>query len=124
MEDQRGWPAHAAFMNGLAAEGFVLLVGPPEGTRSILPIARAQSEEPIARAQSEEEVIPTPADQLGWFGLGHQGKSVCGLMVAASSRRQRSATAAGSASSVAKCVLATASSSNGQKRSAGCNSGA
>ena len=68
-------------------------------------------------------VIPTPADQLGWFGLGHQWKSVCGWMVLASRRRQRSATVALSASSVAKCVLTTASSTSGQRCSAGCSSG-
>ena len=70
-----------------------------------------------------EHVIPTPADQHGFVGLGHQWKSVCGWMVLASRRRQRSATVAWSASSVAKCVLTTASSTSGQRCSAGCSSG-
>ena len=68
-------------------------------------------------------LIPTPADQHGFVGLGHQWKSVCGWMVLASRRRQRSATVAWSASSVAKCVLTTASSTSGQRCSAGCSSG-
>src|SRR3712207_7813914 len=70
-----------------------------------------------------DQVIPTPADQHGLVGLGHQWTSVCGWMVLASRRRQRSATVALSASSVAKCVLTTASSTSGQRCSAGCSSG-
>ncbi len=72
---------------------------------------------------SSEFIIPTPADQFGLIGLGHQWKSVCGLMVSASSRRQRSATTASSSASVAKCRLATGSSTSGQRCSAGCSSG-
>ena len=52
---------------------------------------------------SGDRIIPTPADQHGFVGFGHQWKSVCGWMVLASRRRQRSATVAWSASSVAKC---------------------
>jgi hypothetical protein len=32
MEQQVGWRSHASFMNGLEAEGFVLLGGPLDGT--------------------------------------------------------------------------------------------
>ena len=65
-------------------------------------------------------LIRNPLDQ---FDLGHQWKSVCGLMAASSRRRQRAATAASSASKVAKCWLTTASSTSGQRCSAGCGSG-
>jgi uncharacterized protein YciI len=41
MEQQDDWGAHAAFMNALHAEGFVLLGGPLEGTSDILLIARS-----------------------------------------------------------------------------------
>lgn len=47
LEGQPDWPAHAAFMNGLAAEGFVLLVGPLEGTRDVLLVARAADERQV-----------------------------------------------------------------------------
>jgi hypothetical protein len=41
MEGQVDWRGHADFMNGLAAEGFVLLGGPFKGTRDVLLIVRA-----------------------------------------------------------------------------------
>jgi uncharacterized protein YciI len=41
MEEQAEWAAHAVFMEALAAEGFVLLVGPLEGTRDVLLVVRA-----------------------------------------------------------------------------------
>jgi hypothetical protein len=47
MEEQGDWRAHADFMNGLLAEGFVLLGGPLMGTRDVLLIVRAQDEAEI-----------------------------------------------------------------------------
>ena len=47
MEEQVDWRAHADFMNGLAAEGFVLLGGPFKGTRDVLLIVRAADEAEI-----------------------------------------------------------------------------
>jgi len=47
MEQQPEWPAHAACMDALHAEGFVLLVGPLEGTPDALLIARASSAEEV-----------------------------------------------------------------------------
>ena len=47
MEDQGDWRAHADFMNGLLAEGFVLLGGPLAGTRDVLLIVRARDEAEI-----------------------------------------------------------------------------
>ena len=41
MEQQTDWAGHATFMDALYAEGFVVLVGPLEGTRDALLIARA-----------------------------------------------------------------------------------
>jgi len=71
----------------------------------------------------EYRLIRNPGDQFGLIGLGHQWKSVCGLTVSASSRRQRSAMAASRSARVAKCRLTTGSSTKGQRCSAGCNSG-
>lgn len=47
MEEQEDWPSHAAFMNGLQAEGFVLLGGPLEGTPHVLLIIRAKDVDEI-----------------------------------------------------------------------------
>ena len=43
MEQQALWREHAAYMDGLAEQGFFLLVGPLEGTRDVLLIVRAKS---------------------------------------------------------------------------------
>jgi uncharacterized protein YciI len=44
MEEQEGWRAHADFMNGLQADGFVVLGGPLAGTDDVLLIVRAGDE--------------------------------------------------------------------------------
>ena len=47
LEQQRGWKAHAEFMDGLHEEGFVALGGPLEGTPDVLLIVRANDEDEI-----------------------------------------------------------------------------
>ena len=47
LEGQADWSGHAAFMNTLAKERFVLLGGPLEGTAEVLLIVRASSPEEI-----------------------------------------------------------------------------
>ena len=47
LEAQEGWTTHAAFMNGLQSEGFVVLGGPLEGTNEVLLIIRAENETQI-----------------------------------------------------------------------------
>ena len=47
MEGQSGWTAHAAFMDALVDDGFVLLGGPFAGQRRTLHIVRADSEQAI-----------------------------------------------------------------------------
>jgi len=47
LEQQEDWNAHAAFMNALHKEGFVLLGGPLEGTRDVLLVVRANGEHEI-----------------------------------------------------------------------------
>jgi uncharacterized protein YciI len=42
LEEQTDWPAHASFMNALAAEGFVAVGGPLEGTRDALLVIQAE----------------------------------------------------------------------------------
>jgi hypothetical protein len=41
LEEQEDWRGHADFMNGLHANGFVVLGGPLEGTPDVLLIVRA-----------------------------------------------------------------------------------
>jgi uncharacterized protein YciI len=48
------WDAHAAFTDGLHAEGLVLLAGPLEGTPNVLVIVRANNAEEIRSRLSED----------------------------------------------------------------------
>jgi uncharacterized protein YciI len=50
LEGQAEWAAHAAFMNGLARDGVVLLGGPLEGSPDVLLVMRAETADE-ARAQ-------------------------------------------------------------------------
>ena len=59
LEEQQDWPAHAAFMDALYAEGFVLLAG-PLGTEEAMIIVRAQSP-----AQIEERLAGDPWTKSG-----------------------------------------------------------
>jgi uncharacterized protein YciI len=54
MEEHPGWRLHADFMNGLYAEGFVLFVGPLEGTRDVLLIARADDADEVRSRLAED----------------------------------------------------------------------
>lgn len=47
LEQQEDWTAHAAFMNGLQSDGFVVLGGPLEGTSEVLLIIHAENESEI-----------------------------------------------------------------------------
>jgi len=58
MEEQVDWRAHADFMNGLAADGFVLLGGPFAGTRDVLLIVRAEDRNEVeARLAPDRWVV-------------------------------------------------------------------
>jgi uncharacterized protein YciI len=47
MESQEDWKAHAAFMNALEKERFVVLGGPLEGTSDVLLVIRASTSDEI-----------------------------------------------------------------------------
>jgi uncharacterized protein YciI len=47
LEGQQDWDAHAAFMNALEKEGFVVLGGPLEGTSEVLLIIRGESPDEV-----------------------------------------------------------------------------
>jgi uncharacterized protein YciI len=54
LEQQRDWDAHAAFMNDLYREGFILLGGPLEDAPDVLLIVRASTvNEIIGRLASD-----------------------------------------------------------------------
>ena len=54
LEEQAGWPAHAAFMDALQAEGLVVLGGPLAGTPDVLLIMRAHDEDQITSCLAED----------------------------------------------------------------------
>jgi len=47
MEEQTGWRAHAAFMDALVDDGFIILGGPLADERRVVHIIEAESEEAI-----------------------------------------------------------------------------
>ncbi len=49
LEEQVEWKEHAAFMDSLVEEGFVVLGGPLEGTRDALLVVHAADPDEIAR---------------------------------------------------------------------------
>ncbi len=74
-EDQQDWASHAAFMNGLHAEGFVLFGGPLEGTCDVLLIIGADDAEEIRSRLAADSWSPNGllriAQIAAWtIGLG------------------------------------------------------
>ena len=47
LEEQTGWPEHAAFMDGLVDEGFVVLGGPLADEHRVAHAVEAESEDAI-----------------------------------------------------------------------------
>ena len=54
LESQVDWAGHAAFMNALAKEGFVILGGPLDGTPDVLRVVRAATAD-AARARLADD---------------------------------------------------------------------
>lgn len=54
LREQDGWPEHAAFMDKLVDDGFILLGGPLEGEREILHIISAPSEQVVRERLAED----------------------------------------------------------------------
>jgi len=48
MEQQKGWPDHAAFMDALTREGLIRLAGPLQGSREVLLVVLATDMSEIA----------------------------------------------------------------------------
>ena len=47
LREQEGWDEHACFMDGLVADGFIVLGGPLEGDRETLHVVDTESEDEI-----------------------------------------------------------------------------
>jgi hypothetical protein len=47
LEEQSGWPAHAAFMDRLVDHGFVVLGGPLADERRVVLVVEAESEDSV-----------------------------------------------------------------------------
>jgi len=47
MEEQTDWPAHAAFMDGLVDDGFLVLGGPLADEHRVVHVVEAESEDAI-----------------------------------------------------------------------------
>jgi uncharacterized protein YciI len=47
MEEQSGWDAHAAFMDGLVDEGFIVLGGPLHDEERVVHVIEADSEQAV-----------------------------------------------------------------------------
>ena len=54
MREQDGWEEHAAFMEALEEDGFIVVGGPLDGEREVLHIVSAQSEQAIHDRLAED----------------------------------------------------------------------
>jgi uncharacterized protein len=54
MREQEGWDEHAAFMDRLAEEGFIVLGGPLEDEREVLHVVDAPSKEAVHARLAED----------------------------------------------------------------------
>jgi hypothetical protein len=54
MEGQSGWDAHAAFMDDLVADGFIVLGGPLGNDRRVLHAIEAESEAAVRETLSRD----------------------------------------------------------------------
>ena len=54
LREQEGWDEHACFMDGLVADGFIVLGGPLEGDRETLHVVDADSEDAIRTRFAED----------------------------------------------------------------------
>ena len=54
LEEQSGWPAHAAFMDGLVADGFIILGGPLSDEVRVAHAIEAESEDEIRKTLARD----------------------------------------------------------------------
>ena len=54
LEEQSGWPEHAAFMDGLVDAGFVVLGGPLADEHRVVHVVEAESEDAVRAAYARD----------------------------------------------------------------------
>lgn len=54
LEEQSGWPAHAAFMDALVEDGFIVLGGPLGDEHRVVHAVEADSEEAVRARLAED----------------------------------------------------------------------
>jgi uncharacterized protein YciI len=54
IREQREWPEHAAFMDGLVADGFILLGGPVGDGQQTLHVVDAHDDDEVRRRLAED----------------------------------------------------------------------
>jgi len=54
IREQRAWTEHAAFMDGLVADGFILFGGPLGNGQQTLHVVEAQDEDQVRRRLAED----------------------------------------------------------------------
>jgi uncharacterized protein YciI len=54
IREQHGWTQHAEFMDGLVADGFILLGGPVDGGQQTLHVVEAQDENKVRARLAED----------------------------------------------------------------------
>jgi len=65
IRDQRGWDEHAAFMDALVDDGFILLGGPVGDHRQTLHVVEAANENEIRRRLAEDPWAQTGLLEVG-----------------------------------------------------------
>jgi len=58
MREQDGWDGHAAYMDGIFEDGFLLLAGPLEGDKETLWVVNADSEDEIRERMKQDPWAP------------------------------------------------------------------
>src|SRR5207248_10885481 len=54
LEEQSGWPAHASFMDGLVADGFVVLGGPLADGHRVVHAVEAESDDVVRQTLARD----------------------------------------------------------------------
>jgi uncharacterized protein YciI len=54
LEEQSGWPAHAAFMDGLVDDGFIVLGGPLADEERVVLVVEAESEQAVGETLARD----------------------------------------------------------------------
>ncbi len=58
LRQQEGWDEHAAFMDALVEDRFILLGGPLQGERDTFHVVRAESEDAVRRRFAKDPWAP------------------------------------------------------------------